>query len=332
MPTARRRPGLLARALLGVATAAALAAGAAGVLWMALPDPSPLARHDPDTTALIEQRKAEAKQKKRPFRVRRTVVPLERVPPHLVQALVLSEDANFWTHGGVDLLAIQEAAQHDLRKGRFARGASTLTQQLAKNLWYGTEKSLGRKAKEAVLAWKLERALSKKRILALYLNAVEFGDGVFGIEAGARHRFGVGTRDLSPAQAVVMVAMLPAPLRVDLAHPSTWLQRRSRRLLDLMKVTGRLDAVSYRVSATELDCILAGPRPDDDREEPPEEAPPDLPVPAIDPAAGVGTRGAPLRGEGAAEAPSEDQGAAGTAGQADAAPSEQGGLGSVSHE
>jgi len=275
----RRRPGLLVRVLAALVLGLLLAIAGLAVLWVALPDPSPLAKHDPDTTALIEQRRAEAKAKKRAFRVQRTWIPLERVPQHLVQALVASEDANFWGHGGVDFDALRDAAEHDLKKGRFARGASTLTQQLAKNLWFGTEKTLGRKAKEAVLAWKLERALTKKRILALYLNVVEFGPGVFGIEAGARHRFGVSARDLSPAQAVVMVTMLPAPLRVDLDHPSTWLQRRSRRLLDLMKATGRLDAATHRVAAAELDRILAGPRPADDREEPPEEAPPDEGVP-----------------------------------------------------
>ncbi len=116
---------------------------------------------------------------------------LDRLPRHVVTAVLASEDARFFGHEGIDWAATRDAAEHDLSRGRFARGASTITQQLAKNLWLGTEKSLWRKAKEAVLAWKLERALPKRRILALYLNVVELGNGVFGIEAGARARFGV---------------------------------------------------------------------------------------------------------------------------------------------
>jgi monofunctional glycosyltransferase len=169
------------------------------------------------------------------------------------------------------LTAVRDAAEHDLRVGRFARGASTITQQLAKNLWLGTRKSLWRKVEEAVLAAKLERTLSKRRILALYLNVVELDDGVFGAEAGARHRFGTSAADLSAAQAAVLASLLPAPRRVDLAHPSSWLKSRSRRLLDRMLAAGRVSAEEHLRASAELERILAGPVPTDDREEPPED-------------------------------------------------------------
>jgi monofunctional biosynthetic peptidoglycan transglycosylase len=262
----------LRRAAGGVALLAAVGAVSAGGLWLALPDPAPLARTNPRTTALIEQRRAEARAKRRGFRPRRTWVPLERISRRLVDAVVLSEDARFWGHEGIDWEATREAAQHDLARGRFARGASTITQQLAKNLWYGTEKSLWRKAKEAVLASKLERALSKRRILALYLNVAEWGgDGVFGIEAGASHHFGTSAAGLSTAQAVVMASMLPAPRRVCLDHPSSWLIRRSRRLLDRMAAAGRIGAEEHQSASGELERILAGSKPADDLEEPPDE-------------------------------------------------------------
>jgi len=305
------------RALIALLAAIALAGLAAAALWRALPDPRPLARANPATTALIEQRRAEAAAKRRPFRTHLVWIPLERVPAHAVAALILSEDAGFYGHEGVDWAAVRDAAEHDLRVGRFARGASTLTQQLAKNLWLGTRKSLLRKAEEAVLAMKLERSLSKRRILALYLNVVEFGDGVFGIEAGARARFGVGASDLSPAQSAVLVSLLPAPLRVDLDRPSTWLRKRSRRLLDRMHATGRLDDDAHRRAAAELERILAGPRPQDDREEPPEEAPPDEALPQAD---------SPSEAQGR---PSDQNGGEGTAGQDATSPREQGG---VEHE
>ncbi len=122
-----------------------------------------------------------------------------------------------------------------------------------------------------MLAWKLERALSKRRILALYLNVAEFGNGVFGIEAGARARFGIAAADLSVAQGVVMASMLPAPRKVSLEQPSTWIQRRSRRLLDRMAQAGRLTPEEHERASAELERILAGPRPAEDQEEPPEE-------------------------------------------------------------
>ncbi|HET9598852.1 MAG TPA: monofunctional biosynthetic peptidoglycan transglycosylase, partial [Anaeromyxobacteraceae bacterium] len=211
------------RLLLSLAgTAALLALGVAG-LWLALPDPRPLARENPRTTAVIDQRRAEARAAHRAFRLRQAWAPLDRISPRLVQAVLVSEDASFWAHAGFDLHEMQAAAEESLASGKRLRGASTLTQQLAKNLWLGTERSAWRKAKEAVLTMKLEHALPKRRILALYLNVAEWGDGVFGAEAAARERFGVGAAELSTAQAATLAAMLPAPRRADLSHPSRWL-------------------------------------------------------------------------------------------------------------
>jgi monofunctional biosynthetic peptidoglycan transglycosylase len=270
----RRRTSPLRRAAIATGAALALAIGGIAVLWVSLPDPASFARTAPRTTALIEQRRAEARAKKRALHVQRTWVPLERIPQHVRDAVILSEDARFFGHEGIDWEATRAAAEHDLARGRLARGGSTITQQLAKNLWLGTERSLWRKAKEAVLAWKLERALAKPRILALYFNVVELGDGVFGFEAGARARFGVGVSDLSLAQAVVLASMLPAPRKVNLDQPSTWFQRRSRRLLDRMVQAGRVTADEHRRASAELERILAGPRPEADADEPPEEEPP----------------------------------------------------------
>ena len=263
-------PLLRRLALWTLALAAAVALGLAG-LWAALPAAASLARESPRSTALIDQRRAEARQRRRPFHPRQVWVAPERISPRLVQAVLLSEDANFFGHDGIDWVAVRDAAEHDLKAGRFARGASTITQQLAKNLWLGTHKSLWRKAQEAVLAAKLERALSKRRILALYLNVIELDEGVFGVEAGARHRFGTSAAELSTAQAVVLASMLPAPRRADLSRPSTWLRGRSRRLLDRMLATKRISADEHLRASAELERILAGPRPTDDRDEPPEE-------------------------------------------------------------
>jgi monofunctional biosynthetic peptidoglycan transglycosylase len=273
MPSRVRPPGRrrLLRIALALLVVVLLAVASIAGLWLATPDVAPLARTNPRTTALIAQRQAEAKARRRPFRARQVWVSLDRVSPRLVEAVLLSEDANFFGHDGLDWEAIRLAAEHDLKAGRFARGASTLTQQLAKNLWLGTEKSLLRKAREAVLAAKLERDLSKRRILALYLNVAEWDDAVFGVEAGARARFGVSAAALTTAQAVVMASLLPAPRKVDLDNPSSWLKRRSRRLLDRMRAAGRLSADEHLHASAELERILAGPAPADDRDEPPED-------------------------------------------------------------
>ena len=294
-----RRRSTLRRALpwfLALGCAAALAAVGVAGLWRSLPDPAPLARETPRTTALIEQRRTEAKERHRPFRPRQTWVRVEAISPRLVEAVIVSEDANFFGHDGIDWAAVRAAADHDLKVRRFARGASTITQQLAKNLWLGTQKSLWRKAQEAVLAAKLERALSKRRILAIYLNVVELGDGVFGAEAGARQRFGVGAADLSTAQAVVLASMLPAPRRADLARPSAWLRDRSRRLLDRLRDAGRISIEEHLAASAALDRILAGPAPADDREEPPpdEDAPGEpTPTPPTEPSTAARAEGDP---------------------------------------
>lgn len=286
----KRRLGPFPRAL--VATGLAMILGVLGLaaMWVVLPDPAAFARGAPKTTALIEQRRAEARAKRRALRPARSWIPLERIPRHVRDAVILSEDGNFFAHEGIDWNATRAAAEADLARGRMARGGSTITQQLAKNLWLGTERSLWRKAKEAVLAWKLERALSKPRILALYLNVVELGPGVFGFEAGARSRFGVSASGLSVAQGVVLASLLPAPRKVNLAQPSTWLKRRSRRLLDRMLQAGSISADQHQQASAELERILAGPRPSGDQEEPPEDEDDEgagggIGAPAVEPAA-----------------------------------------------
>jgi len=261
------------RPLVLLAATAALLATAAIGLWLALPAPGAFASKNPRTTAVIEQRRAEAAAARRGFRLRQTWVSLDRVSPRLVQAVLTSEDASFYAHGAFDWHEVQAAADDSLRKGRPLRGASTLSQQLAKNLWLGTERSLWRKVKEAVLAVKLERTLPKRRILALYLNVAEWGPGVFGVEAAARAHFGVSAADLSAAQAALLAAMLPAPRRVNMEQPSRWLARRSRLILDRLAQTGRIDAAEHAHASAELERLLTGASGEE--EEPPEDEPPE---------------------------------------------------------
>jgi monofunctional biosynthetic peptidoglycan transglycosylase len=262
------------RALFLAAATALGGAGLVAVLWLTLPDPAAVRTKNPRTTAVIEQRRAEALERRRAFRPRQSWVGLDRISPALVDAVIVSEDARFFAHGAFDWTEVEAAADESLRAGRALRGASTLTQQLAKNLWLGTERTAWRKAKEALLAVKLERTVPKRRILALYLNVAEWGEGVFGAEAAARARFGQAASDLSPAQGALLAAMLPAPRRADLAHPSRGLARRARRILDRLLAAGKLDPLAHAHASAELERYLAGEavagEPPDEPDEPDE--------------------------------------------------------------
>jgi monofunctional glycosyltransferase len=276
------------RPLIALLVAGLLGAAGLGLTWATLPAVASLATNDPASTALIEQRVAEAGQAHRPFRVHRTPVPLTAISPRLIDAVLLSEDAGFYVHDAFDWGELRNAAEKDLKAHRYVRGASTLTQQLAKNLFLGSQKTLWRKFREALLSVKIERTLTKRRILGLYLNAVEWGDGTFGAEAGAQRLFSVGARSLDVAQAAVMAAMLPAPRRISMSSPPRWLGRRARHVVELMWNEGRINDEEHAAAVEELERILAGgpSSGDEDAEPPAEEDPDDAPAPSTNPARG----------------------------------------------
>jgi monofunctional biosynthetic peptidoglycan transglycosylase len=202
--------------------------------FVTLPDVSGLAKTNPSTTAFIESRKAEAVEKGRSFNLHWMWVPLKRISPDLQRAVIVAEDASFYQHSGFDWEGLKEAFTRNLDKGELRRGGSTITQQLAKNLYLSSEKSLFRKAHEALLTWKLERALTKKRILELYLNVAEWGHGVFGAEAAARHHFGKPAEQLTPEEAALLAAMLPSPRRYDPIRLTPYLSKRQAQILKWM--------------------------------------------------------------------------------------------------
>ncbi len=200
--------------------------------WLiTLPDVTALARTNPTSTALMETRQTQAKGQRRPIRHQWMWVPLSRISPHLRHAVVAAEDASFFNHEGFDWEGIKDAAMHNLEAGEFKRGGSTITQQLAKNLYLSTERSLLRKAREALITHHLEQHLSKKRILELYLNVAEWGHGVYGAEAAARHHFGKPSYELTPDEAAWLAAMLPSPRRYDPLRKTTFLTNRHERIL-----------------------------------------------------------------------------------------------------
>jgi len=205
-PWPRRHPvltGLLA--VLGLAGTC--------LLWQLAtwPDVARLATENPETTAFIERYRARQRAAGEPDRVSWRWVPYAQISPHLKRAVLVSEDINFFSHDGFDTAEMEKALTKAWEQREFPRGASTLTQQLAKNLWLSPSKNPLRKLEEALLTRQLERHLTKRRILELYLNVAEMGPGVYGAEAAARHWFGVPALDLTERQAAQLAASLPRP-------------------------------------------------------------------------------------------------------------------------
>lgn len=206
--------------------------GALLFMWLiTLPDVRSLRSSNPAITALIESRQAQAEAKGYPIGRHWIWVPLSRISPHLRRAVVAAEDASFFTHEGFDWEGMKDAALYDLEKGELKRGGSTITQQLAKNLYLSSERSIFRKAHEALITRSLEHHLTKDRILELYLNVAEWGDGVYGAEAAAHHHFKKPARDLTEEEAAWLAAILPSPRRYDPLRKTTALTRRYERIL-----------------------------------------------------------------------------------------------------
>lgn len=174
-------------------------------------------------------------------------IPLEEIGPVLPHAVLVAEDVNFFGHRGVDPTAVREALR-EWRQGRRLRGASTITQQLAKSMFLTPERSYWRKVKEARFAWWLERRLGKRRILELYLNVVEFGVGIYGAEAGARHFYSVSARDLDEAQAAGLTAGIPSPGRDNPATRTARWERRRDVILKRMSGSKWLAEILTRLS------------------------------------------------------------------------------------
>lgn len=167
-------------------------------------------------------------------RLRHIWVPYERISKHLKRAVIAAEDAKFLNHEGFDWEAIHKAMLKNEQRGRVVAGASTISQQLAKNLFLSSQRSWARKAQEAAITWMMERTLSKRRILELYLNVAEWGEGVFGAEAAARHHFGSSAAALGPEQAAWLAAVLPSPRRYERGRTTPYLIERSDTILARM--------------------------------------------------------------------------------------------------
>lgn len=189
---------------------------------------------NPGTTRFMDIRLSELREKKPEAELKHQWVPYNRISIHLKRAIIASEDAKFVDHEGFDWEGIQKAMEKNQKKGRFVAGGSTISQQLAKNLFLTPNKSYFRKAEEAVITLMLETLWSKQRILEVYLNVIEWGNGVFGAEAAARHYYNISAAQLGPEQAARLAGMVPNPRFYDRNRGAPGLGRKTAIILGRM--------------------------------------------------------------------------------------------------
>jgi monofunctional biosynthetic peptidoglycan transglycosylase len=193
--------------------------------------------HNPDMTAFMASRLDRLREKDPKATLKHQWVPYERISVQLKRAIISAEDGKFLDHEGFDWEAIQKAHEKNRKRGKVVAGGSTISQQLAKNLFLSGERSPWRKGQEAIITVMLENLLDKRRIFEIYLNVIEWGDGVFGAEAAARHYFSVSAAALSAEQAARLAAMVPNPRFYDRHRDSAWLAKRTDVLLARMPGT-----------------------------------------------------------------------------------------------
>jgi monofunctional biosynthetic peptidoglycan transglycosylase len=208
--------------------------------YMMYPNVRALKEHNPGKTSFMRYREREWRMKGERREIAHTWVPLSRISPSLVKAVIISEDDKFWTHEGFDFEALHDAAVKDLRQKKFRYGGSTISQQLAKNLYLSPGKNLLRKLAEVIITWRIEHTLAKPRILELYLNVAEWGEGIFGIGAASRAYFHRPASSLSAEQAARLAAVLPNPRKYRPDGSSQYVERRAQRILSIMARRGEI--------------------------------------------------------------------------------------------
>jgi monofunctional biosynthetic peptidoglycan transglycosylase len=226
----------------------------AAYIYLTLPDVRALRTENPRSTAFMDLRASEARRRGERVTKDQRWVAYARISPNLKRAVLVAEDSGFWKHEGIDFEQLRESMEVNWERGEFARGASTITQQLAKNLYLSPSKNPVRKLRELLIARRLEAELSKQRILELYLNVIEWGDGIWGAEAAARRYFRKSSSDLSAQESALLAAAIINPRILDPGHPSARLRRRQQM------IARRMGAVTPPPAVTEPAALPdAGP-------------------------------------------------------------------------
>jgi monofunctional biosynthetic peptidoglycan transglycosylase len=228
------------------------------------PDIGLLVDENPAKTAFMEYREAQWKQEGLiDKKIDQKWVSLDHVSQNLIKAVLIAEDDKFWQHEGFDYQAIERAIEKNILAKKFKMGGSTISQQLAKNLYLSPTKNPIRKIKEAILTWRLEKTLSKRRILELYVNVAEWGDGIFGIGQAARHYYGISAASLSARQASRLAAILPNPILYSPTGSSRYVRNRSNIIYAIMRKRGIIvpdykEVITVTPDTTAVDSVVIG--------------------------------------------------------------------------
>ena len=243
------------------AAVAAFGFGYIAFLYLTLPDVRGLRTSNVESTAFMDLRAREARAEGRQLRRVQQWVPYSRISPHLKRAVLVAEDAGFWGHEGIDIVEIKKALESDWERGGLMRGASTITQQLAKNLYLSPTRNPFRKLSELLITRRLEHELSKTRIFELYLNNIEWGDGIWGAEAAARTYFGISASAVGPDQAALMAGAIVNPRVLNIAKPNARLRGRQRIIRARM---GNVTPPPVIARPAPAETPEASPAPDDE--------------------------------------------------------------------
>lgn len=204
------------------------------------PNISELKTKNPIPTAFMEYRMKEWEDDGKSKQITQKWVSLKKISPYLIKAVLISEDDKFWKHDGFDAEALESAFERNLKDGKFGFGGSTVSQQLSKNLYLSPSKNPIRKIKEAIITSRIEKNLSKKRIIEIYLNVAEWGDGIFGIEAASRHYFHKSAKNLTAMEAAKLASVLPNPILYNPIGNQKFVIKKSNRLFKIMQKRGIL--------------------------------------------------------------------------------------------
>lgn len=206
--------------------------------YIFIPDVSELKKTNPIPSSFMEYRMAQWKEEGLDKNITQKWVKLKQISPYVIKAVLISEDDKFWNHDGFDTKGLEDAFERNLKEGKFSAGGSTISQQLSKNLYLNPSKNPIRKIKEAILTYRIEHTLSKKRIIEIYLNVAEWGDGIFGIEAAARHYFHKSAKNLTAMEAAKLASVLPNPIIYNPIGNQKIVLKKANRLYKIMQRRG----------------------------------------------------------------------------------------------
>ncbi|MDQ1267559.1 MAG: monofunctional glycosyltransferase [Campylobacterota bacterium] len=238
-----------------------LALGAVDIgRYFLYPDVSSLKETNPIPTAFMEFRKEQWADEERKIKMNHVWVKIGNISPNIIKAVLIAEDDGFYNHEGFDIKGMENAIERSIKRGTLA-GGSTISQQLSKNLYLSPSKNPVRKIKEAIITYRIERALSKRRILEIYLNIAEWGDGIFGIEAAARHHYGKSAKNLTALEASRLASVLPNPIRYNPVKNQKYVQFRSEVIYKTMQKRGVVESAYQETVAPkkEKEAVVAEP-------------------------------------------------------------------------